>query len=140
MPSRTRPHHGSDRDEILALVLPAEVLLAIEVRLGFECSAEIGSTSPKQAVMRRSQPKIAVMVVTKRCAVCHSASPADRTFGVAPGGVAFDTPEQIRANPPYGPNWAHTLWYRRARVYGTLMVLALAAGTLAALLYLLNGG
>ncbi|HEX2091930.1 MAG TPA: urate hydroxylase PuuD [Longimicrobiaceae bacterium] len=36
-------------------------------------------------------------VVQKRCTVCHSASPADRTFGIAPAGVAFDTPEQIRA-------------------------------------------
>ena len=36
-------------------------------------------------------------VIQKRCAVCHSASPADRTFGVAPAGVAFDTPEQVRA-------------------------------------------
>lgn len=36
-------------------------------------------------------------VVQKRCAVCHSADAADRTFGAAPAGVAFDTPEQIRA-------------------------------------------
>jgi uncharacterized membrane protein len=33
----------------------------------------------------------------KRCTVCHSASPADLTFGPAPAGVAFDTPEEIRA-------------------------------------------
>ena len=37
-------------------------------------------------------------IVHKRCTVCHSASPADRTFGVAPGGVTFDTPAQIRAH------------------------------------------
>jgi uncharacterized membrane protein len=36
-------------------------------------------------------------IVDRRCAVCHSAQPADRTFGVAPGGVIFDTPEQIVA-------------------------------------------
>jgi uncharacterized membrane protein len=36
-------------------------------------------------------------VIQKRCAVCHSADAADRTFGAAPVGVAFDTPEQIRA-------------------------------------------
>jgi uncharacterized membrane protein len=36
-------------------------------------------------------------VIQKRCTVCHSASPADRTFGIAPAGVAFDTPEQVRA-------------------------------------------
>ena len=37
-------------------------------------------------------------VIQKRCAACHSASPADLTFGVAPAGVMFDTPEQIRAS------------------------------------------
>lgn len=36
-------------------------------------------------------------VIEKRCTVCHSADAADRTFGAAPAGVAFDTPEQIRA-------------------------------------------
>jgi uncharacterized membrane protein len=37
-------------------------------------------------------------VIQKRCAVCHSADAADRTFGAAPAGVAFDTPAQIRAS------------------------------------------
>jgi uncharacterized membrane protein len=39
-------------------------------------------------------------VIDRRCVVCHSMAPADLTFGVAPAGVAFDTPEQIseRAN------------------------------------------
>ncbi|WP_420130036.1 urate hydroxylase PuuD [Longimicrobium sp.] len=37
-------------------------------------------------------------IIQKRCAACHSASPADLTFGVAPAGVAFDTPEQIRTH------------------------------------------
>lgn len=36
-------------------------------------------------------------VIQKRCTVCHSADAADRTFGAAPVGVAFDTPAQIRA-------------------------------------------
>jgi uncharacterized membrane protein len=36
-------------------------------------------------------------VIQKRCVVCHSADAADRTFGAAPAGVAFDTPGQIRA-------------------------------------------
>lgn len=36
-------------------------------------------------------------VLDRRCAVCHSAQPADLTFGVAPAGVMFDTPEQIAA-------------------------------------------
>ncbi|HET9729535.1 MAG TPA: urate hydroxylase PuuD [Acidimicrobiia bacterium] len=36
-------------------------------------------------------------VIDRRCAVCHSAQPADLTFGIAPAGVMFDTPEQIAA-------------------------------------------
>jgi uncharacterized membrane protein len=36
-------------------------------------------------------------VIDRRCAACHSAHPSDLTFGVAPAGVMFDTPEQIVA-------------------------------------------
>src|SRR5688500_16755261 len=36
-------------------------------------------------------------VIDRRCTVCHSMSPSDLTFGAAPGGVAFDTPQQIVA-------------------------------------------
>jgi uncharacterized membrane protein len=34
-------------------------------------------------------------VIDRRCAACHSAQPSDLTFGAAPVGVMFDTPEQI---------------------------------------------
>jgi uncharacterized membrane protein len=36
-------------------------------------------------------------VIDRRCAVCHSAQPADLTFGIAPAGVMFDTPDEIAA-------------------------------------------
>jgi uncharacterized membrane protein len=36
-------------------------------------------------------------VLDRRCTVCHSAQPSDLSFGPMPGGVAFDTPGQIRA-------------------------------------------
>ena len=36
-------------------------------------------------------------VIDRRCAACHSATPSDVSLGVMPAGVAFDTPEQIRA-------------------------------------------
>ena len=35
-------------------------------------------------------------VVQQRCTVCHSATPTSPLFSVAPAGVMFDTPEQIR--------------------------------------------
>jgi uncharacterized membrane protein len=39
-------------------------------------------------------------VIQERCAVCHSAKPTSPLFSAAPGGVMFDTPEQIRQNAP----------------------------------------
>jgi len=39
-------------------------------------------------------------VIDRRCAACHSAQPSDLTFGAAPAGVTFDTPEQIVARAP----------------------------------------
>jgi uncharacterized membrane protein len=35
-------------------------------------------------------------IIQQRCTVCHSAAPAIRTFGTAPGGVSFDRAEDIR--------------------------------------------
>jgi uncharacterized membrane protein len=37
-------------------------------------------------------------IIDRRCAACHSREPADLSFGVAPGGVAFDTPAEIAAS------------------------------------------
>ncbi len=36
-------------------------------------------------------------IIDRRCAVCHSRHPADLTFGIAPGGVTFDTPAEVLA-------------------------------------------
>ena len=36
-------------------------------------------------------------IIDRRCAPCHSGRPTDLTFGPAPGGVRYDTPEQIVA-------------------------------------------
>jgi uncharacterized membrane protein len=36
-------------------------------------------------------------VIDRRCASCHSATPSDVSLGAMPGGVAFDTPQQIEA-------------------------------------------
>ena len=37
-------------------------------------------------------------IIDRRCAVCHSERPTDSAFPAAPGGVMFDTPEQIVAH------------------------------------------
>lgn len=39
-------------------------------------------------------------VVLKRCLQCHSDSPTDDVFKVAPNGVKFDTPEQMKLLAP----------------------------------------
>jgi uncharacterized membrane protein len=36
-------------------------------------------------------------IIDRRCAACHSRQPSDLSFGVAPGGVTFDTPAEIVA-------------------------------------------
>lgn len=36
-------------------------------------------------------------IIDRRCAACHSMTPSDMSFGVAPAGVSYDTPEQIIA-------------------------------------------
>src|SRR5690606_8785693 len=36
-------------------------------------------------------------VIQERCTVCHSAKPTSPLFSTAPGGVVFDTPQQIQA-------------------------------------------
>jgi uncharacterized membrane protein len=40
------------------------------------------------------------VVIDRRCAACHSREPSDVSLGLTPAGVAFDTPEQIRALAP----------------------------------------
>ncbi len=37
----------------------------------------------------------ALAIVQTRCTACHSATPTDEGFDVAPGGVMFDTAEQL---------------------------------------------
>jgi uncharacterized membrane protein len=59
--------------------------------------ATLGSISPAIA----SGPvtfEDARHIIDRRCAVCHSARPTDLTFGAAPAGVTFDTPQQIVAH------------------------------------------
>jgi uncharacterized membrane protein len=37
-------------------------------------------------------------IIDRRCAACHSRQPSDESFGIAPGGVAFDVPAEIAAS------------------------------------------
>lgn len=37
-------------------------------------------------------------IIAQRCVTCHSVTPTTAGFSVAPRGIRFDTPEQIRAD------------------------------------------
>src|SRR5438128_92205 len=59
-------------------------------------------STPKGAAARirtatDSVPSFAAVrsVIAQRCQPCHSQCQSDRTFGPAPGGVTFDTPESV---------------------------------------------
>jgi len=40
----------------------------------------------------------AYSIVVTRCIACHSARPTDRDFKEAPGGITFDSPEQLKTH------------------------------------------
>jgi uncharacterized membrane protein len=91
-----------------AVVAASILLLAIELDLGS------GFKQPSNFVSGRSggaAMPIAILsgdvsfadvrrIIDRRCTACHSATPSDVSLGVTPAGVAFDSPEQIRALVP----------------------------------------
>jgi uncharacterized membrane protein len=82
---------------VLAATMVVSVLVLIVVlRLGLVMEAVGDSVSfePTTPVTFAQVHRI----IDRRCAACHSAAPSDLSFGVAPGGVKFDTPEQILAH------------------------------------------
>ncbi|WP_028694453.1 urate hydroxylase PuuD [Pseudomonas cremoricolorata] len=61
------------------------------------------AAAPAQAPADASAPASAEAftqvheIIQQRCTVCHSATPTSPLFSTAPGGVLFDTPEQMHA-------------------------------------------
>jgi len=79
---------------VLAATLAASVLVLIALlRLGSAAPAAVADDSSAPVTFTD-----ALRIVDRRCAACHSMTPSDLSFGVAPGGVSFDTPEQIVAH------------------------------------------
>jgi len=68
------------------------VVLYVLMHITFTPTGEVVSNSTTPVTFAEVRH-----VIDRRCAVCHSASPSDLTYGRAPGGVAFDTPDQIIA-------------------------------------------
>ncbi|MDP9201525.1 MAG: urate hydroxylase PuuD [Gemmatimonadota bacterium] len=79
---------------VLAGTLVGSVLALIAI-LRFGSAANTVGASDSSAPVTFTEAR---RVIDRRCAACHSAEPSDVTFGVAPGGVRFDTPEQILAH------------------------------------------
>ena len=76
-------HGASSRWALVPAGLALAAAMFISTPKG---SAAAGSTPPFHAVRA---------VIEQRCQSCHSHYQSDRTFGPAPGGVTFDTPESI---------------------------------------------
>ena len=83
---------GKSRGARLALI-PAG--LALVGAMFF--STPKGAAAPATTTGQDSVPAFAAVrvVVAQRCQPCHSHIQSDRTFGPAPGGVTFDTPESV---------------------------------------------
>jgi uncharacterized membrane protein len=78
---------------VLAGTVVGSVLALIAI-LRFGSTANAVSVADSSAPVSFAEAR---HVIDRRCTACHSAAPSDMSFGVAPGGVRFDTPEQIIA-------------------------------------------
>ncbi|MET1077288.1 MAG: urate hydroxylase PuuD [Pseudomonas sp.] len=58
--------------------------------------APIAQTAPAPAAGGSADFNQVNRVIQERCAVCHAAKPSSPMFSAAPGGVMFDTPQQIQ--------------------------------------------
>ncbi len=74
-------------------VVGSALLLALAVAIAPNLSASSTAGDSARAVSFTQVHS----VIAQRCATCHSANPTDVAFPVAPGGVMFDTPDQIKA-------------------------------------------
>ncbi|MCY4425693.1 MAG: urate hydroxylase PuuD [Halieaceae bacterium] len=84
-------HRGIHKPGILLLSLLAAVLLAWVIRPPLKPAASADG-APAVAQVQR--------ILLERCASCHSGSPTDDAFRVAPGGVVLDTLAQMRQWAP----------------------------------------
>jgi uncharacterized membrane protein len=85
------------RPVLVGAIVGSVLALVAILRFGSTANAG-GSDSSAPASSAPVSFAEARHVIDRRCAACHSASPSDVSFGVAPGGMMFDTPEQILAH------------------------------------------
>jgi len=78
---------------LAAAMAATAIALVLLLRLGAD-AAPPAAVAPGTAADSVSFAD-ARSIIDRRCASCHSQAPSDMAFGVAPAGVAFDTPEQV---------------------------------------------
>jgi uncharacterized membrane protein len=71
--------------------------LALAAAMFFSTPKGAAARAPVVGAAPDSTPPFTAVraVIVQRCQPCHSQYQSDRTFGPAPGGVTFDTPESI---------------------------------------------
>jgi uncharacterized membrane protein len=81
------------------LALAATLIASVAILAMLFVANPFSRATPPRAATIVGQPTFADVqrVIDRRCAACHSSSPADVSLGVMPAGVAFDTPAQITA-------------------------------------------
>lgn len=77
-----------------AWMLPAAIAALVAVAVTTAPKSSRGSSTAVSGGGRFAEVRV---VVAQRCAPCHSAAPTVPGVTAAPGGVAFDTPDQIQA-------------------------------------------
>jgi uncharacterized membrane protein len=83
------------RPALAAVLVTSVAAIAVLVSLPAAAAVAESAASGSGGVMSVAEAR---RVIDRRCAACHSATPSDLTFGPAPAGVMFDTPEQIRSH------------------------------------------
>ena len=80
------------KTRLAGVIVASVAALYFIVHLSFAPTSAPVATSTAPATFAEARH-----VIDRRCAACHSAHPSDLTYGIAPAGVMFDTPEQIVA-------------------------------------------
>ena len=82
-----------------ATMAATAVLLLVVMKAAQGMSAPVAGSSASSGVASNAPVTFADVrhIIDRRCTECHSATPTDPVYTVAPLGVIFDTPEQIEA-------------------------------------------
>ncbi|MFP6775192.1 MAG: urate hydroxylase PuuD [PS1 clade bacterium] len=79
---------GQTKNSLIGLIIVSLVLLIF-----YLAPVKVDTTATESVSTEQVQK-----IINRRCASCHSASPTDDVFRVAPAGLALDTIEQIKVN------------------------------------------